>query len=106
VESEVIVAIKIGSTRIPIIQVPTEKRPDPVMPEGFFKGRVERILYEGATITVEVEAEGIGLVSSKLPNRRYDDYQAGSEVMVSWLPEKAIVFEMPKEGIEEELRLD
>ena len=106
VGSEVIVAIKIGSTRIPIIQVPTEKRPDPVMPEGFFKGRVERILYEGATITVEVEAEGIGLVSSKLPNRRYDDYQAGSEVMVSWLPEKAIVFEMPKEGIEEELRLD
>jgi len=106
VGTDVIVAIKIGSTRIPIIQVPTEKRPDPVMPEGFFKGRVERILYEGATITVEVEADGIGLVSSKLPNRRFDDYQAGTEVMVSWLPEKAIVFEMPKEGIEDELRLD
>ena len=106
VGTDVIVAIKIGSTRIPIIQVPTEKRPDPVMPEGFFKGRVERILYEGATITVEVEADGIGLVSSKLPNRRFDDYQAGTEVMVSWLPEKAIVFETPKEGIEDELRLD
>jgi ABC-type Fe3+/spermidine/putrescine transport system ATPase subunit len=104
--TDVVVAIKIGSTRIPVILEPTEKRPNPEMPAGFFKGRVERILYEGATITVEVEAEGIGLVSSKLPNRRYDEYKVGSEVMVSWLPEKAIVFEMPPEGIEDELRLD
>jgi ABC-type Fe3+/spermidine/putrescine transport system ATPase subunit len=103
---DVIVAIKIGSTRIPVIQAPTEKRPNPETPEGFFKGKVERILYEGATITIEVSVEGVGLVSSKLPNRRYDEYQAGSEVMVSWLPEKAIVFEMPPEGIEDELRLD
>jgi ABC-type Fe3+/spermidine/putrescine transport system ATPase subunit len=102
----VVVAIKIGSTRIPAILEPTEKRPNPEMPEGFFKGRVERILYEGATITVEVNVEGVGLVSSKLPNRRFDEYKTGTEVMVSWLPEKAIVFEMPPEGIEDELRLD
>jgi len=106
VGTDVIVAIKIGSTRIPVIHKPTEKRPDPVMPEGFFKGKVERILYEGATITIELGTDGIGLVSSKLPNRRYDEYEVGSEVMVSWLPEKAIVFEMPTEGVEEELRLD
>lgn len=104
--TEVAVTIKIGSTRIPIIEKPSEKCPEPEQPEGFFKARVERILYEGATITIELEAEGIGLVSSKLPNRRYDDYKVGDEVMVTWLPEKAIVFEMPPEGIEDELRLD
>ncbi len=106
VGTDVAVTIKIGSTRIPIIEKPSEKCPEPEQPEGFFKARVERILYEGATITIELEADGIGLVSAKLPNRRYDDYEVGDEVMVSWLPDKAIVFDIPPEGIEEELRLD
>ena len=104
--TDVAVTIKIGSTRIPLIQIPTEEKPEPEQPEGFFGGKVERVLYEGATITVEVEAERIGLVSSKLPNRRYDDYHAGDEVVVSWHPELASVFEIPPEGMEEELRLD
>ncbi|MCL2031819.1 MAG: ABC transporter ATP-binding protein [Methanomassiliicoccaceae archaeon] len=103
---DVAVAIKIGSTRIPPIPKPTEEKPEPETPQGFFAGKVERILYEGATITIEVDAKGVGLVSSKLPNRKYDDYKAGDEVMVYWQPEKASVFEIPPEGIEEELRLD
>jgi ABC-type Fe3+/spermidine/putrescine transport system ATPase subunit len=106
VGTDVAVAIKIGSTRIPAIPQPTAEKPEPEVPQGFFKGIVERILYEGATITIEVEAEGIGLVSSKLPNRKYDDYKNGYEVMVTWRPERASVFEIPPEGIEEELRLD
>ena len=104
--TNVVAAIKIGSTRMAVIPKPTEEKPEPEHPAGFFKGRVERILYEGATITIEAEAESIGLVSSKLPNRKYDDYKTGDEVMVSWLPEKASVFEIPPEGIEAELRLD
>ncbi|MCL2295465.1 MAG: ABC transporter ATP-binding protein [Methanomassiliicoccaceae archaeon] len=104
--TDVAVAIKIGSTKIPVIPIPTAEKPEPEMPQGFFKGVVERILYEGATITVEVGVEGIGLVSSKLPNRKYDDYKSGDDVMVTWLPERASVFEIPPEGIEEELRLD
>jgi len=104
--TEVAVAIKIGSTRIPLIPKPTEEKPDPEMPEGFFKGKVERILYEGATVTVEIMADDIGLVSSKISNRRFDDYGVGDEVMVSWLPERATVFEIPPEGIDAELRLD
>ena len=106
VNTEVAVAIKIGSTRIPTIPKPKEDRPKPEVPEGFFRAKVERILYEGATITVEVGAEGIGLVSSKLPNRKYDDYETGDEVVVTWLPERASVFEIPPEGLDEELRLD
>jgi len=104
--TDVAVAIKIGSTRMLPIPVPTAEKPEPEQPNGFFKGRVERVLYEGATITIEADAEGIGLVSSKLPNRKYDDYKAGDEVMITWVPEKASVFEIPPEGIEEELRLD
>ena len=106
VGTNVAVAIKIGSTRIPVIPEPTEDKPEPEMPHGFFRGKIERVLYEGATITVEVSAEGIGLVSAKLPSRKYDDYKGGGEAMVSWLPEKASVFETPPEGIDDELRLD
>lgn len=106
VGEEAVVAIKIGSTRIPLIEKPSEKDPEPEIPEGYFKGKVDRILYEGATITVEVDVQDIGIVSSKLPNRKYDDYETGDEVMVSWLPERANVFRIPPEGIEEELRLD
>lgn len=106
VGEEVTVAIKIGSTRIPVIKEPTEKDPEPEVPEGYFNGKVERILYEGATITIEIEVKDLGIISSKLPNRKYDDYKVGDEVMVSWLPERANVFRIPPEGIEEELRLD
>jgi ABC-type Fe3+/spermidine/putrescine transport system ATPase subunit len=104
--TDVAVAIKIGSTRIPIVEKPTEERPEPEQPQGFFRGRVERILYEGATVTIEVDVKDVGLVSSKLPNRRYDDYKAGDEVTVTWIPDKANVFEISPDGIDEELRLD
>jgi ABC-type Fe3+/spermidine/putrescine transport system ATPase subunit len=106
VGTDVVVAIKIGSTKMPVIPMPTEEKPKPEIPDGFFKGKVERILYEGATITIEVDAEGIGLVSAKVPNRKYDDYETGDIVVVSWQPEKASVFEIPQEGMEEEMRLD
>jgi len=104
--TEVAVAIKIGSTKIPVFPRPTEDKPDPDIPQGYFMGKVERILYEGATITVEVAVEDVGLISSKLPNRKYDDYSVGAEVMVFWNPELASVFTIPPEGIEDELRLD
>jgi ABC-type spermidine/putrescine transport systems, ATPase components len=104
--TEVVVAVKIGSTRMTNIVMPSEECPDPEQAEGYFRGTVERILYEGSTFTLEVNVESIGIVSSKLPNRRYDDYAKGNEVIVSWLPEKATIFTMPPEGLEEELRLD
>jgi len=104
--TDVVVAVKIGSTRMTNIAVPSEECPDPEQAEGYFRGIVERILYEGSTFTLEVNVESIGIVSSKLPNRRYDDYSKGNEVIVSWLPEKATVFTMPPDGLEEELRLD
>ncbi|MDR1404081.1 MAG: ABC transporter ATP-binding protein [Candidatus Methanoplasma sp.] len=104
--TDVAVAVKIGSTRIPAIVSPTEEKPEPETPHGFFRGRVERILYEGATVTIEVDTKDAGLISSKLPNRRYDDYEIGDEVMVTWMPEKANIFAISPREIDEELRLD
>ncbi len=94
---EAVLTVKVGFTRI----AKAEEGP-----EGFCRGRVERVLYEGVTVTVEIAAEGIGLISAKLPNRRYDAFAAGDEVSIGWQPSKASVFAIPPCGLEEEMRLD
>ena len=90
----VVAVVKIGNTRI------SKKE------EGFFSGRIERILYEGVSITVEIAVEGLGLISSKLPNRKFDDYAEGDVVSVRWMPSAASVFDIPECGLEEELRVE
>lgn len=94
VGSKVLVAVKIGNTKISLTE------------DGYFKGRIERKLYEGATITVEVNVPEIGVISVKLPNRKFDDFQIDDEVSVNWNPEKAFVFDYPENGLEDELRVD
>lgn len=91
---DVVVAVKIGNTKISKTE------------GGWFEGRIERILYEGVSITVEMNAEGLGLVSSKLPNRKFDDYSEGDTVAVRWIPSAASVFDVPERGLEEELRVE
>ena len=105
VGDEAVVAVKIGSTRMVNMNEATPECPDPEQPEGYFKGRVERVLYEGTTFTVEAMTD-VGLVSAKLPNRKFGDYEKDNEVVISWSSEKASVFPIPPEGMEEELRLD
>ena len=101
VGEEAVLTVKVGSTKI------SHVKDDGSCAEGVFcRGRIDRILYEGVTITVEVDVEGVGIISSKLPNRSYDDYEPGEEVCISWVPSKASVFRMPEGGLEEEMRLD
>lgn len=90
--SEVVAAVKVGNTTL---------RQD----EGFFLGRVERVLYEGVTIHVDVMSDG-RRYSAKLPNRKFEDYNPGDEVTVGWSAAEATVFPMPAGGLEEELRLE
>lgn len=91
----VLVAVKVGSTKI------STKEP------GYFKAVVERVLYEGATATVELSAPAAGgALSAKIPNRRFDDYPPGTEVDVRWNPERASAFDYPEGGPERELRVD
>ena len=96
VGDEVVAAVKVGNTKI------TKKETE----EVYFRGRIERILYEGVSITVELEVPGIGLMSSKLANRKYDDYKEGDEVSVWWLPSTASVFDIPECGLDEELKVE
>jgi ABC-type Fe3+/spermidine/putrescine transport system ATPase subunit len=120
--TKVLVAVKVGNTRI------TRRRPEetvqasavmgpgrmseeapPVVTverEAYFEGVLARMLYEGATVTAEVEVSGLGIVSCKMPNRKYDTFDIGEIVDVSWIPRSAAVFPYPEGGLEEELRLD
>ncbi len=98
VGEEVVLTVKLGSTKITKVKEG--------IPPGMCIGTIERMLYEGVTVTAEMAVEGVGLVSAKLPNRKFDDFQAGDVVNISWAPEKASVFRMPAGGLEEEMRLD
>ena len=95
---EAVLAVKIGFTRI------SKKQEE--IDSAYFTGTIERVLYEGVTITVEINAGDLGLISAKLPNRKFDDYHAGDVVGVSWVPSKASVFNVPPEGLEKELKLE
>lgn len=106
---EAVVAVKIGATVPEIIGAKEDKQdkylPD-TLPAGYFTGTVARVLYEGSTITIETEVEGIGIVSSRRSSRRYEDYRPGMKVSITWQPQKASVFRMPENGLEDEMRLD
>ncbi|MBQ8179339.1 MAG: ABC transporter ATP-binding protein [Candidatus Methanomethylophilaceae archaeon] len=99
VGTDVVVTVKVGSTKV-------SHATDEDIPNRMCTGTIERILYEGATITVDVSVDGMGTLSAKLPNRKYDDYKAGETVDIQWVPSKASVFTMPEQGLEEEMRLD
>ena len=99
--SEAVLTIKVGSTKV------IHSSDDGALQEGAYcSGIVERMLYEGATVTMEVRVDGLGLISAQMPNRKYDDYEPGERVDIRWVPEKASVFPMPECGLENELRLE
>lgn len=99
--TEVVMTVKVGSTKISHLSDDRKRAQD-----AYCTGVIERVLYEGVTITVEASVEGIGLISAKLPNRKYDDYSVGDRINLYWAPEKASVFRIPEGGLEEEMRLD
>ena len=88
VGSKVLVTVKIGSTKFT-----HEGRAEAETVTAHLRGKIERILYEGATVTAEANVKGIGIVSSKMPNRKYDLYKVGEEVLIHWVPNNAILFE-------------
>lgn len=106
---EAVVAVKVGATVPELIGVKEDvqdKHLPKVLPDGYFGGTVERVVYEGATITVEISVEGLGIVTSQRSSRRYEAYKPGMQVSVTWQPQKASVFRMPENGLEDEMRLD
>lgn len=80
---KVLVAIKVGNTKISVNKT------------GFFKGKVVRKLYEGALFVIEMKVEGIDdVIVSKLPNRKYDDYDIGVDVDIYWSSNKTNIFDL------------
>lgn len=94
VDSKAVVAIKIGNTKV-------VKKSD-----AFLNGTVERTLFEGRIVHLDVAIPGLGRYSVKLPASRKDQVTVGDEVGLNWDTDKASVFPYPLEGLEQELRVD
>lgn len=90
----VVVGVKVGNTEV-------HKEG-----EGYFQGTVERILFEGRNIFLDVEVEGLGLYSCKIPSWRLGRLVVGDKVKINWSADKARVFPIPPEGLERELRVE
>jgi ABC-type Fe3+/spermidine/putrescine transport system ATPase subunit len=91
---DAVVGIKVGNTEI------FKDQP------GFFSGTVERILFEGRNLHVDVMVEGIGSLSAKVPSWRMGKIAIGDKVNVRWNWDKATVFRMPEKGLREELKVE
>jgi len=91
---EVVVGIKVGNTEI-------HKEG-----EGYFDGVLERILFEGRNIFMDLDVQGMGRLSAKVPSWRLGKLAVGDKVKISWSADKATVFQMPLKGLGEELKVD
>jgi|WetSurMetagenome_2_1015567.scaffolds.fasta_scaffold01925_12 ABC-type Fe3+/spermidine/putrescine transport system ATPase subunit len=94
VGEDVVVGVKVGNTDISKEE------------QGPLQGRIERILFEGKFLFIDIQVQGVGLVSSKVPSWRMGKLNVGDDVNVRWAWEKATVFQMPTRGLAEELRVD
>lgn len=90
---DAVVAVKVGNTRIKA-------------EEGFLKGTVERMLYEGSNVHVDLNLCDYLRFSVKMPNRKLGDFEIGSTAYIEWNPREASVFPIPAEGLDEELKVD
>ena len=91
---KVVVGVKVGNTEV-------HKEG-----EGFFEGMVERILFEGRNIYLDVDVPSLGRYSSKIPSWRLGRLSVGDRVKIKWSADKATVFPVPAKGLEEELRVE
>jgi ABC-type Fe3+/spermidine/putrescine transport system ATPase subunit len=94
VGEQVVVGVKIGNTEI-------AREGD-----SFFEGIVERVLFEGRNLHVDLLVEGTAHFSAKIPSWRMGKLTAGDKVMIKWNAEKASVFPMPEKGLREELKVE
>jgi hypothetical protein len=53
-----------------------------------------------------VDVADIGRFSAKIPSWRLGRLVVGDMVKINWSADKAIVFSMPSEGLENELRVE
>ena len=91
--TEVVVAVKVGKTRIRA-------------GDGMLEGTIERMIYEGSNVHVDLMLCDYLHFSAKMPNRKIGDFHVGGQAYVSWNPLDVSVFPLPPEGLEAELKVD
>jgi ABC-type Fe3+/spermidine/putrescine transport system ATPase subunit len=74
--------------------------------ENGLPGKVERIIFEGRNLHVDVDCGAAGRVSAKVPSWRIGKVAVGEAVRVRWMREHARVFSMPASGLGEELKVE
>jgi ABC-type Fe3+/spermidine/putrescine transport system ATPase subunit len=89
-----VIAVKIGETTI------SKEGP------GHFQGEIERVLFEGKFLHLDLMVSDLGRISCKLPAWRMGSLNSGDRVWISWLPEKGTVFHYPKGGLDKELEVE
>ena len=94
VGERVAVGIKVGNTEI------TKEH------DGYLQGIVERTLFEGRDVFVDVMVAGLGRFSSRIPAGRSGEFSVGDKVSIDWSPEKATVFRLKDRSLDDELRVE
>lgn len=94
VGEKAVVGIKVGDTVI------TREGP------GYLQGKIERILFEGKYLHVDMYVEDLGRFSSKLPAWKMGTMSVDDLVWISWPSEKGMAFPYPEGGLENELRVE
>jgi ABC-type Fe3+/spermidine/putrescine transport system ATPase subunit len=74
--------------------------------QGFFDGIIERVLFEGRYLHVDMTVAGLDRFSAKVPSWRLGKLVRGDKVHIKWSADKARVFAMPQSGLAEELKVE
>jgi ABC-type Fe3+/spermidine/putrescine transport system ATPase subunit len=88
-----VLGVKVGNT-------------DVVKEEKGLPGKVERIIFEGRNLHVDVDCGPAGRVSAKVPSWRTGKVNVGDSVRIRWQRDQAKVFAIPASGLEEELKVE
>jgi len=69
-------------------------------------GDIERVHFEGTNIRYEVRLENEDMVVVVCPALREEWFSVGDKVVVSFPPEKSLIFTYPERGLGEELAVE
>jgi translation initiation factor IF-1 len=89
-----VLGVKIGNTDI------SKER------KGYLKAKVERIIFEGRNLHVDLMMDNGQRISSKVPSWRKGKISPGDVVDIYWEESKGTVFPMPPNGLENELKVE
>ena len=89
-----VLGVKIGNTEV------TKER------KGYLKAKVERIIFEGRNLHVDMMMDNGQRISSKVPSWRKGKIAVGDVVDIYWEESKGTVFPMPPGGLENELKVE